>query len=171
MNYFSKMAFKILVLASTFSPAAAFCADKVAQMKIVSNPQSLAVGKCSTAVVVQAVDVAGNPAAVPRSTTIYFTGSSPSLSFYSDSMCSSAVGTINMNLGSSTKSFYFKGSASGTQSLVVATLKYIDGNQNETILAPIATPTPRPSATPTATPPVTGGISGRQIPSPLYGVT
>ena len=153
-------------------------AKAVSKMVIITSAQSLAIGHCSAVVTVQAQDVNSKPTNVPSNTKVFFTGSSSSLQFYSDSNCATTAATVTMNSGTSSKNFYFKGSSVGTQILIVATYNYIDGQQNETLTTvsptptPVPTPTPRPTPLPSPTPsptPIT--TVGRPIPTPLYGIT
>ena len=165
----------------------------VAKMAIITPAQTVAVGACSSGTTVQAQDSNSKPANVTANTKIFFTGSSSSLKFYSDGLCSLGASTVTMSSGTSSKSFYYKGSAAGNQKIIVATYNYVDGSQNETISGtaptptpaptpkptPVPTPVPSPTATPapTATPVPTPSSTpppttmGRPIPSPIYGAT
>lgn len=185
---------KQLILAlALLASASTAAAAKVSKMVIQSKAQSVPLGQCSGVVRVQAQSNASVATAVSRDTLIYFTGSGKSLKFYTDATCSIAVSKITMRSGKSQAGFYFKGTTTGAQPVVVATMNYMDDRQTATILntaapapapsmtpapapsptatpapvaTPVATPTPTPSSAPTA--PVT---AGRAVPSPLYGVT
>jgi|GEM_PF-995125 len=175
-------------------------AGSVQKMALISSAQQLVVGNCSSAVVVQAQDGQSHAANVPQNVRVYFTGSSSSLREYSDASCSIAISSIVMKSGTSQVRFYFKGTQVGSPKLVVATYNYIDSSQIESIVAASSTPTTTTTTTTlavvttttiqnpttttmpvvtTTTLPVTttttlpagGGLSGRSIPSPIYGVT
>ena len=124
MNYTSDLLMKsFLILSPMFllSPSS-FAADKAVTKMVISTPsQSVMVGKCSATITVQAQNNTSQAANVPINTTIFFTGSSSSLKFYSDSSCASAVTTLTMSAGTNAKNFYFKGSVAGTQKIIVAT--------------------------------------------------
>lgn len=166
-------------------------AGSVQKMALISPAQQLVVGNCSSAAVVQAQDGQSLAANVPKNVRVYFTGSSSSLKEYSDASCSMAISSIVMKSGTSQVKFYFKGSQAGSQKLIVATYNYIDSSQIENIIASSSTPVtttttttmasvtttmaPSPTTTmpvvTTTTLPASGGLSGRSIPSPIYGVT
>lgn len=179
MNYFSRSFVGSLILGNIL--AAPVFAGKAVKMAITTAPQSVVVGKCSALVKIQAQDYYSNPTTVPVNTTIFFTGSSSSLKFYSNNTCTTAVSTLTMAAATGTKSFYFKGSVVGTQKIIVATYNYVDATQFEKILAapsptPTPTPTPLPTVSPTPTPiptpsPTPPSTVGRPIPAPIYGVT
>jgi hypothetical protein len=158
-------------------------AARIAKMVISSPAQSLGVNQCSDPVSVQAQDSNGNKADVPRNTRLYFDDSSNGLKFFSDAKCDeSATNGIVMKSGTSSLNFYFKSSSKGSKTVAVATKKYQDDSQRESIASadpspsPSVRPSPSPTAIPSASPSPTPSPSdmptaGRNIPAPLYGVT
>jgi len=122
----------------------------VSKMKLLTAPQSLAVGQCSNLVMVQAQDSSGNPANVSSSTKIYFDQGSSSLKIFKDANCAIAASTVSMVAGTNKVSFYFKSTSSGSKRLYVSTMNYVDDSQYEQISS--GSSTPPPAATPVATP-------------------
>jgi hypothetical protein len=197
---FLKITQTSLYLAISLSSLAAFAASPT-RMVIKSAPQTVAVGSCSSAVTVEARDRNSAAANVPTNTKIFFTGSASSLRFFKDSSCLTSASTVLMAAGTSSVPFYFKGTTVGTPKIIVATYDYIDGSQIETIASsttpttpppttttlrppttttlpptttttlPTTTTTMPPTTTTTTLPVSTGGIRGRAVPAPIYGVT
>lgn len=165
---------QLIVAASSLSIAACLypciaSAGSPVSMVIISAVQTVAVGKCSAAAIVQAQDASRAPANVPSNTRIYFNGSSAGLSFYKDSACS--VGASNgvvMQAGTSRANFFFKSSSAGSKKIYVSTYNYNDYQQYENIVSASPGPSPSPSPTPT---PTNSTTVGRAIPAPVYGVT
>ncbi len=135
----------LAALAGNFS----FSAEAaVTTMRIVSPAQTVGVGVCSAAVTVQAQNNRGIAGNVPSKTQIFFTGSSASLSFFSDPSCAIRVTSTYMAAATSSKSFYFKGSSVASTNVIVATFSYVDGKQAESIVAAAAPIPPVPAPVP-----------------------
>ncbi|MFL5814494.1 MAG: hypothetical protein ACJ763_13030 [Bdellovibrionia bacterium] len=171
-----------LLVAACACPRSAH-AGSPTSMVIISAAQTLAVGKCSTATIVQAQDASRAAANVRSKTRIYFNGSSAGLSFFQDSACSiGASNGVVMQAGTNRVSFYFKSNSAGSKKIAVSTYNYNDDQQYENIVSappspspsPTRTPSPSPSPSVTPSPSPTQsspGTMGRAIPAPIYGVT
>lgn len=151
----------------------AHAAGKVTKMAFATSAKTVQAGSCSSAVNVQAQTSTSQATPVAKKTVIFFTGSSPDLSFYSDARCLTKVTTINMAAGANTASFYFKGSNVGTKNVIVATYNYEDAQQNENIVsaAPAPAPTPKPSPTPVPSPSPAPNPPPIASADRIYGVT
>src|SRR5690349_4275063 len=77
----------ILILPAIAATSCVF-AGTPANLTFLSAAQTIPVGQCSTAVRVGTTDASGQAANVAVNTRIYFTGSNTSLTFYTDSGCS-----------------------------------------------------------------------------------
>lgn len=121
----------LMIVLTWVLPASAGIATK---MKIITAPQSLAIGACSTVVQVQPQDNAGYAATVPVRTQVFLgVGGTADLRYFSDSNCSNRVTSIYLAAGSNLVSFFFKDNVAGVKTLVVSTNKYIDDQQIEKI--------------------------------------
>ncbi|CAN5507548.1 hypothetical protein BH10BDE1_BH10BDE1_13170 [soil metagenome] len=178
----SQISMMRLVLSTTFVATGLFAqvsqAASVQKMKIVTSPQTVALGTCSKVVTVQAQDSAGRVAPVLVNTKIFFEQGSAELRIFNDASCTTAASTAQILARQNTVSFYFKGTALGTKTLFVSTVKFEDDRQSENITptGPINPPTPLPLPSPTPVPPATPPPQippafGRTVPAPIYGVT
>jgi len=145
----------------------------VSKMKIISAPQTLAVGQCSRQVTAQAQNQRGQPARVSNNTRLYFDQGSSQLQIYRDSQCTNPVRTVVLPSGASQVSFFFKGLSQGSHLLYVSTMNFEDDSQNETVRSgsapsptPMPTPAPTPVPTPRATPTPTPTPSASPTPMP-----
>jgi hypothetical protein len=152
-------------LTSFFLIRAGF-ATNVDRMAIISNIQSTPINTCSEVLTVQAQDSNSIPTIVTKNTAIFFTGSSKSLKFYLDPNCLHSISKLTMKAKTHSENFYYKGDATGSYKIIVATYKYVDGQKYVSIPSSV-TPTPIPPIRPTPG----GDLVGRKIPEPIYGVT
>lgn len=96
-----------------------------------TNAQTVTAGYCSSATTVQLQDTHSNAVNAPVNLTVALSG--PTLSFFSDSSCTTAITDVQITSGTTSASFYFKSSAVGTPSLTAATAGYTAGVQTQTI--------------------------------------
>ena len=133
-------------------------------LTFLSAGQTTPTQQCSAAVRVGTIDSFGQASNVAVNTRIYFTGSSSSLAFYTDSGCSNpAPNGVMIQAGTSSKRFFTMGSIIGSALIQVSTSNLGAASQSENIVASIPLPAPPPIPS--------GGVAGRPIPAPIYGVT
>jgi hypothetical protein len=159
---FTSYSFIYLLVAAVATSTLAL-AGSPTSIAITSAPVSVAQGDCSTPVRIQLRDSYGNAASAPSNTNVYFIGMSNSIAIYKDSGCLTAASnsSVVIQAGNSSRRFFLKGSAAGTELLTLSTSDYGGTQQSETVTAGTTPPPPTPA--PAGNP--------RAIPSPIYGVT
>lgn len=100
-------------------------------------PQTVAAGVCSPqAVQIQSRDAQNNPAPVGALTTVALAATpNTNFRFYSDASCFTEVTNINIAQQSSSASFYFRGTRSGSVSVAITSTGFTGGSQAQTINA------------------------------------
>ncbi|MGQ0506354.1 MAG: hypothetical protein ACT4TC_13665 [Myxococcaceae bacterium] len=99
-----------------------------------SAPQTVAPTQCSPlAAVVEAQDSLGNAVAAPSPRTVSLSANSGSLIFFSDSTCTTPITSAVLSVGSSTLSFHFRESASGTRILTASSAGLTSAQQQQTV--------------------------------------
>ncbi len=136
-------------------------AEEVVSINFMTASQKLGEGICSAKVSIRSQSENGKAAAMLTTTTIYLSDSDPAIHFFSDKDCTRSISEVRISKGGSNQFFYFKATTAGAKQITVSTNDYTDDSQVEKISA-IVSPPPPPTRT---------GIRGRDIPSPIYGVT
>ena len=101
------------LLATSLTVAMSASVGGSATKLAVVGPTSLVVGSCSSAFLVKSQDGSSLDYAMNSATTVTLTGKGAG-NFYSDSLCSTAISTLNFASGDSSKAFYFQTNAVGT---------------------------------------------------------
>lgn len=101
------------------------------KLAFLSSSQTLTAGACSGAATVEIQDTFSNSRTAIANTVV--TPSGASMTFYSDAACASAIPDFTIATGSSSGTFYFKGTLSGTIALGAAASGLTSATQNETI--------------------------------------
>jgi hypothetical protein len=100
-----------------------------------SSARPVTAGTCS-AVQFESMDVQGNAAPVTATTTVALVATpATGFRFYSDSSCTTEVTGVNLAAGESAGSFGFRGTKSGTVTVVLTALGFTGSSQNMTINA------------------------------------
>ncbi|MBI3184175.1 MAG: putative metal-binding motif-containing protein [Myxococcales bacterium] len=103
-------------------------------LEFATSPQALTAGSCSALTTVRAVDIYGNPSPLGASSTVTLTASNAATAFYADSGCTLLIGSVTINAGSSSASFYFRGTQSGPVTLTASAPGLApDATQGQTI--------------------------------------
>jgi hypothetical protein len=105
------------------------------QIVFATAPQTLRQKRCSAAVTIQTTDVAGNAISVSADALVSLSSSSATMSFFSDSACSSPVLQVVVHSGSSATSFYFSDPTAGAPSISASAPGLGSTMQAETIAA------------------------------------
>jgi hypothetical protein len=106
------------------------------QLVFTSPARSAVSAVCSQVVQVQSRDAQGNAANVTASTPITLSATpSTGFKFYSDASCATEVTTAQMAAGTSSASFYFKGTVAGSVSVTVTAAGLTGATQTEMIVA------------------------------------
>jgi hypothetical protein len=104
-----------------------------AALVFMSAPQTVGIGACSSAAVVEVDDAFGNPSPLMASGTATLTAvPSTGFKFYSDPACTMAVGSVPVK---ATASFFFKSSSLGTVAMTVASAGLTSATQTATLVA------------------------------------
>lgn len=100
-------------------------------------PQSVPAGVCSGIVAVQLRDANGNPVSVTSPTAVTLSMSEPlGFQFFTDPACNgNAVTATSIATGTTTASFFFKGTKAVTNATLSASVNGINGTQSVTITA------------------------------------
>ncbi|MBT3526781.1 MAG: hypothetical protein HN482_10850, partial [Bdellovibrionales bacterium] len=104
-------------------------------LAITSSAANVIATRCSHQVTVERQDSSGNAASPASTTTVSLAGGS--LSFYSDSSCSSSITDVTISALASNATFYFKQNSVGTPTLTVSGLT-VDGTQALNIISDTA---------------------------------
>ncbi|MBN1207713.1 MAG: putative metal-binding motif-containing protein [Myxococcaceae bacterium] len=104
------------------------------QLVFQSPPRAATAGACSMAVQVQSQDAQGNPKPAAAATQIQLQAD-PDVGFlfYSDSMCNTPATNVTLAAGTSTASFYFRGTRAGSVTVAITATGYTGGTQAQTI--------------------------------------
>lgn len=106
-----------------------------------TTAQTKLAGACSGTATVQARDIYGNAANVGANTAVTLSVvPAGGLTFFSNSTCTTQVASVTMAIGTSTASFFFKGTTAGSMAAAAAT-SFGSANQTEIILANVQTGT------------------------------
>ncbi len=143
-------------------PLLAFAEEPVAQIKIISKPQSIATSTPSSVFTVEAQDALGNKVDVATTTRVNLSADSATGQFLtaSASVCNTATtSSVTIANGSSHKSFCYIDESPGSFTLTLSVIdqpSVLGDSQIIVILgeepAPTPTPTPSPEPVPTTTP-------------------
>ncbi len=101
-------------------------------LNFATSSQTILASLCSGIMTVTTRNGAGVATNVASNLTVNLTGSS-GVTFYSDSNCESAISDVTVLAGTSSKSFYFLSSSSGSKTITAAAASYLSANQSETI--------------------------------------
>jgi len=98
-------------------------------------PRTVAAGACSAAVIVQAQDASGNPAALPApGKTVTLASSSTAGTFYANAACSgAAINGVSIAGGTSSSTVYYRDTRVGTPSITLTEAALGSASQTETI--------------------------------------
>ncbi|HEY8207567.1 MAG TPA: hypothetical protein VIG99_08805 [Myxococcaceae bacterium] len=132
------------VLAATVTAAAGGLSSAFQTETIAAGPpaalvfttpaRTVTAGGCSAAVTVQSQDAAGNPANVSPARTVSLSASpATGFTFYSNSLCTTAVTTVSIASGANSATFYFRGTAAGTPTITGSSGGLSSATQTETI--------------------------------------
>ncbi len=119
------------------------------RLVVISAPQTVTAGGCSAALLIQAQDSFGNPAAVSSNTSVVLTTTSTTQSFSPTGACASSVGNVTLATGTDTVAAYFRDTVTGPIVLTVMATGLTLASQPQTIRAAapsalaIATTAPR----------------------------
>jgi hypothetical protein len=113
-------------------------ADAPASLTL-NGPTSVNKGSCSSAFTMSLLDTYGNTAKAASNLTVNLSGAGAG-AFYSDSSCSSAVTSVTIGSGTSTKTFYLKDSTAESLTLSASPTGIPSATSSVTVLAG-ATPT------------------------------
>lgn len=105
------------------------------RLVLISAPQTVTAGGCSAAVLIQAQDSFGNPAAVSSTTSVVLTTTSTTQSFSPTGACASSVGTVTLAPGTDTVAAYFRDTVTGPLVLTVSAAGLTSASQSQTIRA------------------------------------
>ncbi|MGB0454281.1 MAG: beta strand repeat-containing protein, partial [Bacteriovoracaceae bacterium] len=115
-------------------------ANTAVTLVLLTSGHTVAAGDCSAVVTLEARDTHGNDSEVGSNTNITLAGDSGTMTFFSDSGCSSSIGTTaTMTSGTDQVSFYYKDTSEGTTSLSFSSSLTDPSAQNQTIQANTAT--------------------------------
>jgi hypothetical protein len=107
------------------------------RLEFQTSPQTVDAGTCSAITTVRLADGFGNVAMASANTQINVTGSTGTITFYSDAGCTSAVASRTVPAGQSSASFYFKDSASdNVVTITAASPGLTSATQQQTITDP-----------------------------------
>lgn len=102
-----------------------------------SVARSVAAGACSSSsssTTLQALDASGSPSNPASPIMIALSSSSPTLAFYSDSSCTSAITTTTVSRGSNAANVYFKDSTPGSPTLTATASGGVTGTTSQAAL-------------------------------------
>lgn len=97
-----------------------------------TSAQSIYALNCSGAMTVQAVNGTGVAVNLGANLTVNLTGPATT-TFYSDNTCTTAISSVIITAGTSSRDFYFLSSATGAASLIATAISYKQAQQSETI--------------------------------------
>jgi hypothetical protein len=104
------------------------------RLAFTTAPQTLPAGGCSGAVALVARDALGNPAPVSGATPVALSALPPAgFGFFGDAACSTAIGSVTIAAGSTTASFFFRGTAPGSVGVTASAAGLASATQAETI--------------------------------------
>jgi hypothetical protein len=109
-----------------------FWKKRTLQLKYSTATQTVLSGNCSGVMTVRTYSPDGILKSVTSPLTVGLTGPGTT-TFYSDSTCTFPITDLTIATGSSTGSFYFIDSSTGTKTIVAAATDYASATQNETI--------------------------------------
>jgi hypothetical protein len=104
-----------------------------ASLAITSAPQVLAAGACSASIDVEVHDAAGMPSAGSQPRVLTLTSDSMTLSWFSDSACTSAAGQVVLQAGSSVVHLFARDTHAGVSMLTASSAGLTSGAQALTI--------------------------------------
>ncbi|MGB0454909.1 MAG: beta strand repeat-containing protein, partial [Bacteriovoracaceae bacterium] len=111
-------------------------ANTAVQIAFTTSAQTVAAGDCSAVVTVEARDTYGNDSEVGSNTNITLAGDSGTMTFFSDSGCSTGIGTTaTITSGTDEVSFYYKDTSEGTTNLSLSSSLTDPSDQAQTIQA------------------------------------
>ncbi|MBL8953864.1 MAG: right-handed parallel beta-helix repeat-containing protein, partial [Myxococcaceae bacterium] len=115
---------------------ATFNAGAPSQLVVTTPARTVAAGACSQELTVEARDAFGNPANVGVATNVTLSAlPSAGFTFHSNAACSAAAGTLQISAGSSSVSFYVRGTSAATVGVTAAAGGLTAANQSVTVTA------------------------------------
>lgn len=105
------------------------------RLVFLSTPRTAVARSCSQVVQFQSQDALGNPAQVTAATQVMLQASATGFKFYSDTGCTNEVASVTLAAGTSTGSFYFKGTQAGPVNVTLTATGFTGSQQTETITA------------------------------------
>lgn len=106
------------------------------QITFVSPAQTVTAGQCSAATIIEARDATNSASPVANNTVLSLTSqSSGSFTFFRDSSCTTSTSTVTMAAGTSSATFYFRGTTARTVRITVSTTALGFTNQFQTVVA------------------------------------
>lgn len=125
--------FLVLIFSSAafaYLPNAAFWKRREPRLRFTTAAQSVFRLNCSSLVTVQAVNASS--IAVNLASSLPVSLSASGLRFYTDANCSTEVTSVTIPAGSSSTSFYFVASGTGTSDLIATATNYKEALQTQT---------------------------------------
>jgi hypothetical protein len=98
-----------------------------------TSPHTVVVNACSPITTVRLLDTFNNVATASSATQINLSGSTGTISFYSDAACANLTTSTTVTAGQSSASFYFKDSAAETVTITAASTGLTSDTQQQTI--------------------------------------
>jgi len=89
---------------------------------------------CSAQVIVQTIDANDNPTNALGNETVNLSGDSGTITFYSDAICTNVIGSVQIGIGTTETSFFYKDTTLGTTRITAAHAGLTDGTQDHSIV-------------------------------------
>lgn len=123
----SSAGFSSAVQTQTVNPAAAFA------LAFTNPPLAVTAGACSPAATLQVRDSYGNDTTVAGSTAVGLSSSPPTLSWFSDSGCSTAAPSVTIAAGTGTQTAYFRATVAGSPTAIATSAPLNQATQLEQV--------------------------------------